>query len=209
MTAFSRRVTAPILTALAFALTFAPSVLAHAALVESDPADGGSVAMPYTLVLRYDEELNPLTSSVQVRDASGNVVAEGGVSIGEDGEPEDLFTMVVGADALPLGSYQAHWIAITADDNGKTQGDLNFTVVAATPAPSETPLVTLPGSAQPTATAAQPTPTASAVVTTPAPSPINPTPPAQPSGAELILPLVLAGAVGVALVWLLLRRRTS
>lgn len=179
---------------------------AHAKLEDSDPPENGTIATPYVLVARFDEELAPAESSVVVRDSGGTVVAEGGVT-------DDTFTMVVELPAVPPGAYVAHWIAITADDNGKTQGDINFTVVAATPSPVPTP--TLPdGTPGPT-----PSPSPSSVPTAPGvtPSPAStasPTPTpgpetGQPSGSELIVPLVLAGAVAVALGWFLLRRRPS
>jgi methionine-rich copper-binding protein CopC len=181
----------------------APVALAHAALETSDPPAGGTIASPYVLVFRFDEALKSEGSSVVVRGASGTIVAQGGLS------QDDAFTQIVELPAVPAGAYEAHWIAITADDNGKTQGDVTFTVVAATPPPSVTPQPSVsptyqpPPSSTPPATSA-PTPTA-AVTPTATSAPV----PSQSSGADLIVPLVLVGAVAIGLGWFLLRRRPS
>ena len=130
------------------------------------------------------------------RCCQGRYVAEGGLSA------DDAFTQIVELPAVPPGAYQAHWISITADDNGKTQGDVNFTVVAATPSPAVTPtpsdepnLCTAVGkchsySRRDTALTATPPPTASAA----------PGETGQPAGSELILPIVLVGAI-VVVAW--------
>ena len=183
----------------------APITSAHAALETSDPLDGGTIASPYVLVFRFDEELKSDGSSVTVRDSSGAIVAEGGLSA------DDAFTQVVELPAVPPGAYQAHWVSITADDNGKTQGDVNFTVVAATPAPAVTPTpATSPTYAPPSESATATPATTPALTATPLPS-ASPAPgdTGQPAGSELILPIVLVGAVVAGLAWYLLRRRPS
>lgn len=203
MTTLYRRVLAALFAVCVLALT-APATFAHAQLVESDPPDGGSIASPYVLVMRYDEELKPVESTVTVRDGSGTVVAEGGIV-------DDNFTMIVELPAVPVGSYQAHWIAITADDNGKTQGDVNFTVVAATAPPSVTPQPSVSPTYQPPPSFTPPA-TASAITTeTPTPTPAATPAPGTggASGTELVVPLILVAALVVALVWFLLRRRPS
>ena len=187
----------------------APATFAHASLETSDPEDGGTIATPYVLVFRFDEELKADGSSVVVRDSSGNEVVTGGLS------QDDEFTQVVDMPAVQPGAYQAHWIAITADDNGKTQGDVNFTVVAATPSPAPTLTpATSPTYAPPSSEAtASPAPTA----TPAAPATQLPTPSAspapgdsgQPVGSELIIPIVLVGAFVAVLAWFLLRRRPT
>jgi methionine-rich copper-binding protein CopC len=202
MTNPRRRVIAAFFAVFLLALT-APVTSAHAALETSDPVAGGTIASPYVLVFRFDEALKSDGSSVTVRDAAGAIVAEGGLS------QDDAFTQVVELPAVPPGAYEAHWISITADDNGKTQGDVRFTVIAATsppsvtPQPSTSPTYEPPPSSTPPATSS-PTPAAT-VTPTPTPAPG----PSQSSGAELIVPLVLVVAVAVGLGWFLLRRRPS
>ena len=182
-----------------------PIAFAHASLLESDPVAGGSITPPYVVVLRFDEELKPFDSSVVVRDAAGTAVGEGSTV-------EDNFTMAVELPQLPLGTYTAHWIAITANDNGKTQGDVTFNVVAATPPPTASPVPSPPASASEAATPPDATPTVAVVApvptVTPAPTPQDAVP-NQAAGAELIVPLVLAGAVVVALAWFFVRRRPT
>jgi methionine-rich copper-binding protein CopC len=184
----------------------APAAFAHASLETSDPENGGTISTPYVLVFRFDEELTADGSSVVVRDASGNEVATGGLSL------DDEFTQVVDMPAVAPGEYQAHWIAITADDNGKTQGDVTFTVVAATPSPAPTPTsATSPTYEPPPTAAATATPAATPAATPsplPTPSP-SPTGQAAQPGSELILPIVLVGAGVVVLAWYLLRRRPT
>ena len=136
-------------------------------------------------------------------------MAQGGLSL------DDAFTQVVELPAVPPGAYLAHWIAITADDNGKTQGDVNFTVVAATPSPAATPTPATsptyapPSSASPAGASPSATPAATATQP-PSPSP-SPAPgdSGQASGSELIIPIVLVGAAVVGLAWFLVRRRPS
>ena len=50
----------------------APATFAHAALLESDPPDGGTIAAPYVLVFRFDDQLKSDGSSVVVRDGVGH-----------------------------------------------------------------------------------------------------------------------------------------
>lgn len=191
---------APVLFASFALLSTAAGTFAHATLESSDPAEGESIATPYVMVARYDQELAPAGSSIVVREAGGTIVAQGGVA------EDDLFTMIVELPLLAPGPYAAHWIAITADDNGKTQGDVNFIVIEATPSPvpTATPVTTVAPSGQPTTTP----PATFSPAPTPAPTP-PPSSGGQPSGGELIVPLVLAGAVVVALGWFLLRRRPT
>jgi len=200
-----RRLAAALLALFVFVLS-APATFGHASLETSDPEEGGTIATPYVLVFRFDEELKADGSSVVVRDASGTEVATGGLS------QDDEFTQVVDMPAVPPGAYQAHWIAITADDNGKTQGDVNFTVIAATPSPAPTPVPSTSPTYAPPTQSATASPAATAV-TTPSPLPTpSPTPTAgsgQPAGSELILPIVLVGAGVVVLAWFLLRRRPT
>jgi methionine-rich copper-binding protein CopC len=199
-----------LVAASALVLLMAAPALAHAALVSSDPADGATVTTPYVLNAVYDEDLKVDGSSITVRDAAGDIVAEGGVL-------DDPLHMIVNLPALAAGDYSVHWVAITADDNGKTQGDFAFTVAAATPAPTPTPSPTAapspaPGTASPgsgpTQTAAPPA-TASPIATSaPTPSPA----PAQPgsgssSSTDLLVPLLVAVVVVAALGWFYLRRR--
>jgi methionine-rich copper-binding protein CopC len=201
-----RRVFAVVFAMFVLALS-APATLGHASLEESDPPDGDTIATPYVLVARFDEELKSDGSSIVVRDSGGDIVAQGGLS------QDDAFTMTVELPALTPGQFVAHWIAITADDNGKTQGDINFTVVAATPSPAPTPTPATSPTYAPPSQSATPSPTAAPAATaTAAPTP-SATPASgdsgQATGSELIIPIVLVGGAVVGLAWFLLRRRPA
>lgn len=203
-----RRVLALFFAVFVLALS-APATFAHASLETSDPPEGGTIASPYVLVFRFDEQLKSDGSSVVVRDTSGAIVAQGGLSL------DDAFTQVVELPAVPPGEYIGHWISITADDNGKTQGDVNFTVVAATPSPAATPTSATsptyapPSTASPASASPSATPAATATqLPSPSPSPA-PGDSGQATGSELIIPIVLVGAAVVGLAWFLVRRRPA
>jgi len=107
-------------------------VTAHAELVESDPADGETIATPYTLTATFSEELLD-GSRIVVRDAAGDEVARGEV------DPDDRTVMVVDLPELPAGSYVAGWTARTADGHTE-RGTIDFDVAASpTPSPTATP----------------------------------------------------------------------
>jgi methionine-rich copper-binding protein CopC len=167
------------IVALGWLFSVAPAVLAHAVLVTSTPANGATITTPSTLDATFDEELKADGSSITVRDAAGNVVATGGVR-------DDTLHQIVDLPALPAGQYVAHWISITADDNGKTQADITFSVSVASPAP------TVAASPSPAPT---PSPAASGTTTS--------------GSMDLLIPVIVVAFVVVALGWLLLRRRRA
>lgn len=174
---------------------------AHADLVESDPAEGGTIETPYTLTATFDEPLEP-SSSVIVRNAAGDEVARGGVS--------DAAATVLLAELteLPAGEYRARWTATTADGHSE-RGTINFVVVAASPAPTD-----------PATPTAEPAPTSTAAATS-SPVPATPTPTPTPTAtpvpidggpsagtADLLIALVLAGlAIAAVAGYIFLRGR--
>jgi copper resistance protein C len=184
----------------------AGSAMAHAGLVESDPAEGETVVTPATLRALFDEELDPESSQLVVRNVAGEEVARGGVS------DDDELVMTVALPELPPGAYLARWTAVTPDDQGVTRGTISF--VVAQPPATDPP--------EPTATATEPVMTPSATVS-PSPTPpavISPTPspspapsPAPGDGApaagftDVLLAVGLAGAIVGGLIFYLLRRR--
>ncbi|MGI8928669.1 MAG: copper resistance CopC family protein [Candidatus Limnocylindrales bacterium] len=175
----------------------ATSVLAHAELLESDPADGETIETPYTLTATYSEELLD-GSNLVVDNATEEEVARGEV------DPDDRTIMVVELLALPPVEYVARSTATTAD--GHTERvTFSFTVAAhATPSPTATPkpTPTVSPAAQP-ATTPTPAPTA-----TPSPT-ASPSPSDGPTTAgsnDVVLALVLAGVVIAAIALFLLAR---
>ena len=180
------------------ALGLSGSALAHAELVESDPVDGGIIETPAELTATFSEELVVDGSNVIVRNQAGQEVARGAV----DDEPE---AMVVELPALPAGDYVARWTA-RGDDGHVTRGEIRFSVEAAVAAPTPVPAsatpapaTEAPGTPQP-ALSPSPTPSPS-----PSPEPGNGAPTAGMT--DVLLALVLAGAVIGGLAVYLLRRR--
>jgi len=187
------------------ALTFlASTVLGHAALVSSDPADGAVIKTPYTLTATYDEELKPGASTIVVQDSSGAQVASGTVS------DSDEKTMTLDLAQLPDGQYKVLWTAVTADDNGVTRGTYLFSVAA-------TASVTAPGSpvasSKPTSAATTPASSAAAATAVASASPVA-TPATAPgqntgSGNDLLLPLAVVVIIVLAIAGYFLYRNRS
>lgn len=178
------RLTAALLLAGLAAFSLAVTASAHAELISSDPAAGGTLeTTPYTLTATFDEELDAQASTIVVRDSSGAEVASGGVS-------EDYATvMTVELPELAPGEYTVRWTSVTPDDQGVERGTFTFTVAeGATP------------TAEPTgAPSAGPTPAVTA-------SPID----GQPTGSgnDVLLALILAAiAIGVVVLFVFMRSR--
>ena len=170
---------------------------AHADLVESDPADGGTIQTPALLTATFNEALDPDASSIVVRNAAGDEVASGSV------DEENASLMTVALPDLPPGDYTVRWTAVTPDDQGVTRGTITFTV---TP-PSPTPTPTASPTGTPTS-APSPSPTLSPTANpppSPSPAPID----GEPTGSmtDVLLALALAGAVIGGLAIYLFRRR--
>jgi copper resistance protein C len=176
--------------------------MAHAGLVESDPAEGETVETPATLSALFDEELDPESSQVVVRNVAGDEVARGGVS------DDDELVMTVALPELPAGEYLARWTAVTPDDQGVTRGTISFVVAQplATDPPEPTATATAPVMTPSATVSPSPTPTA-VIRSRPSPSP-TPADGAPDAGlTDVMLAIGLAGAIVGGLIFYLLRRR--
>ena len=111
-------------TVLVAASLIVPGVAsAHAFLQSAVPAVGSIVPVaPGQVVLEYTQGIEPLFSTIEVRDASGARVDTGGVHLA--GAPTRL---AVALKPLPPGSYGVAWHA-TSVDTHKTEGKFEFTV---------------------------------------------------------------------------------
>ena len=102
--------------------------LAHAEVASSIPADGATVpAGLQQVVITFSEEVSPEQSSAEF-------VMSDGMTMGATSTVDraDRTKMTVAfASGLPAGSYSVKWHAVTQDDNGITDGTINFTVAAA------------------------------------------------------------------------------
>ena len=101
-----------------------PAAQAHAIILESAPAHGGTGPAPRRLVLRFNSRLEKPLCSVQL-------VGPGQRSIAllhqEADAPPD--TLAYPLPALEPGEYQARWKVMAADGH-VTEGTVLFTVAA-------------------------------------------------------------------------------
>ena len=158
------------------------------------PAAGDEVVgSPAEIVLTFTQDLDMSRTTIEVRDASGAVVADGGV-LGDG--PRELRLAL---PELAPGDYEVRWVSFSAEDSELERGRYTFTVL---PAPSPTPAPTAAATVGP-ATAA---PTA-------APPTVGPTPVATAApapddgGAAALLPIGIAAVAVIAIGAWLLRRR--
>jgi len=108
---------------LAMMLT-APPAFAHAFLERADPPVGSDVATsPRTLTLRFTEGVEPLFSTVEMRDANGAAVAIGKPHTASGNDRE----LVVALPDLHKGRYTVTW-HVTSVDTHKTEGSFRFSV---------------------------------------------------------------------------------
>lgn len=188
--------------ATAFALTvllLVPAVvLGHAELDSPTPPDGATVeGSPVTIEATFTEALDADDSSLQLRDASGTVVASGGVV-----EGDDLRMAIDPLPELAPGEYEVRWTTLSAEDPHVERGTWSFTVTAApTPEPTPAPTPTAAASDSPTTEPTTP-PTVA-----PSPSPSGDGDPAA-EGGDVILPIVAALAIVAIAGAVLLGRRS-
>ncbi len=109
--------------ALLVACLITPAAWAHAFLDRASPAVGSEVSgSPRTLAITYTEPVEPLFSSIEVRDANGARVDQGKATGQDDGR-----VLVVTLKPLPPGVYAVTW-HVTSVDTHKTEGHFQFTV---------------------------------------------------------------------------------
>ncbi|CAN5666880.1 hypothetical protein BH18CHL1_BH18CHL1_00830 [soil metagenome] len=163
--------------------------MGHAQLVESEPAAGTTVAgPPETVSATFDEALDAGRSRLQLLDASGVVVAEGGV----DAEDGTSMTLALVPLALDEGTYEVRWLARTPDDGAIERGRYTFAVAATEPGASPTVVPSPTTETSPTA-AASPTTQASPSTGASPTSGASDLPSARPSDAPTTLPTGSAG----------------
>ena len=107
---------------LGLALCAAPAS-AHAFLKTASPAVGSTLPQaPSTVTLTFTEGVEPLFSTIAVKDASGGQVDDGHVHLAGDDTH-----LAIGLKPLPAGVYTVAWHA-TSVDTHKTAGKFNFTI---------------------------------------------------------------------------------
>ncbi len=96
---------------------------AHAFLNHSSPAVGVTVPAPKEVSIWFTEQVEPAFSRIEVTDAAGNRVDNGGTRI--DTVNHELLHVAV--KPLPPGTYKVTWHVVSVDTH-HTQGDFTFTV---------------------------------------------------------------------------------
>lgn len=195
--------------ALLFALLVPVTVVGHAELDIAAPTDGTTVqGTPTEVAGTFTQTLKPDGSSLQLRNATGDVLATGGV------DPADDQRMAIAAlPDLPAGVYEVRWTTLSAEDDELARDTWSFTVVAA---PTTSPTATSPPTDAPSSADASPAvpsqavPSTTAAVTasaTAAPSPTAGGESTGGGGGDALIPII----AGLALVLIagvaLLRRR--
>jgi methionine-rich copper-binding protein CopC len=177
------------------ALALPITASAHADLVSATPADKSTVSgTPSEIVLTFSESLNPTKSSLVLLDSSSSQVAKAGV------DPADDKVMRLTPPALDPGAYEIDWTSDSLDGH-LLRGKVTFTVTAPTPSPSVAPTTA------PTATAS--TTPATSAAPTPSPTPSAVPPPTSASGADVIVPVLVAIVLIAVLGAWLVRGRIS
>lgn len=105
-----RFVLAPVAALLLAALSTA--ALAHAELVSSQPAAGEVLdTPPSSVVVTFESELDPDTSEIEVADADGTIVGEGGVDL----DVADRNVLRAPVSMTGAGEYHVRWSAGSID----------------------------------------------------------------------------------------------
>ena len=111
-----------VVTSIVFLFT-ASSALAHAKLVMAMPADNSVAASPKTVMLHFNEKLEPAMSGFTLANANGTKLA-----IKHSVDKSRLMLQASLEKPLAPGVYTVTWHAVTAGDGHRTQGRLHFTV---------------------------------------------------------------------------------
>jgi hypothetical protein len=105
-------------------LAAASPAFAHAILERASPLVGSEVpAPPHEITLTFTEGVEPLFSTIEVRDAHGAAVATGKARTDKGNNRR----LVVELPALGSGAYTVTWHA-TSVDTHKTEGSYQFIV---------------------------------------------------------------------------------
>lgn len=191
-------VRAALFAALATVMLIPAPVVAHAELKTAVPGPGDEVVgSPQVLITRFDQNLDPSRTSLQLRNAAGVVLARGG----ELGAGPREFTLPL--PELSPGEYKVYWTSYSTEDAELGRGTFTFTVLAAPTAPPS-----LSPSPWANPTAAPPTAVPGSATSVPSPSPF-PQAAAPTAGEGLVVIPIAAAALLLAgvIVWMTRRRQ--
>lgn len=106
----------------ALLLAMAPLAHAHARPTHQTPAAGSTVTAPLqSVVIDFDDSLEPAFSSIAVTDAQGKPVTSAKAVV----DATDRKRMSVTLKPLAPGKYSVAWVAV-ASDGHRTQGRYTF-----------------------------------------------------------------------------------
>lgn len=171
---------------------------AHSELVSSSPTDGQVLDAPPTEVtFTFNEDLLPDFVNFVATNADGDVTEL--VVSGINGPT----AVVAWPPQAPGGQWQIDYRVVSADGH-PVDGSITFSYVAESPSPTPTP------------STPSPSPTTSSATPEPAPTSAEPSPSAVPASENSgpstgwIIAIVGVGAlIGIVVVGLIARRRTS
>jgi methionine-rich copper-binding protein CopC len=98
--------------------------LAHARLLQEEPADGAALAnSPDRVELRFSEPVDAEFSPLEVRNSEGERVDKDTARV----HPQDARVLIADLEELPEGSYTVEW-RVTSIDGHVVQGRYRFAV---------------------------------------------------------------------------------
>ena len=100
------------------------AVFGHAFPDHSEPKVGATVEYPPKLIrIWFDGALEPVFSTISVKDSGGNIVDRGDGRV----NPSDVTILEVSLPALSPGIYRVIW-NVVARDGHRTMGDYTFEI---------------------------------------------------------------------------------
>jgi copper resistance protein C len=117
-------ITAAALLLLAFLCTLPELSLGHAFPDHADPKVGSAIsAVPSSVRIWFDSNLEPSFSSIIVQDANGKKVDKGDGRV----DPSDATLLEASLPSLLPGTYRVIW-DVVARDGHRTNGDYSFVI---------------------------------------------------------------------------------
>ena len=107
-----------------------PAAMAHAYVIGSDPVDGSTInAVPSVIHIFFNADISPISTAHIYSIQGGSLVdVTAAPSHIPPSHPRQLDTLVQTPNALPQGSYEVKWTAVSNDDGHTTYGIIGFNV---------------------------------------------------------------------------------
>ena len=123
----SRRLMALLWLSVVWLLLLCVPALAHARLVQEEPAEGAALAeSPDQVELRFSEPVDAEFSPLEVRDSEGERVDKDNARV----DPDDARVLIVDLKEMLEGSYTVQW-RVTSIDGHVVEGRYEFAVTEA------------------------------------------------------------------------------